>query len=261
MLDNKFAMRVFVTAFIISAFGDSSYAETVIIDRSDSSGATNIQSGPGSSANTGSIVIDGEVVSTGDSGVKGSGKQITEKRLLSSFRAVEVRAGAEVVLHLGQVPQAIIRADDNIAPLISMEVRGGTLVISAEKSFSTRQPVEIEIKAPQIASVTAEGSGDVAIDSINTSALDLTIAGSGDLDAEGQVGQLAAVVTGSGSLGLGDLKAQSVRITIDGSGDAVVSASDELIAEINGSGNITYLGQPKEIKKTINGAGEIVAGG
>jgi hypothetical protein len=48
-------------------------------------------------------------------------------------------------------------------------------------------------------------------------------------------------------------------VTVTGSGDAVVRAMDEIDANIIGSGNVRYAGNPAQVKRSVVGSGEISA--
>ena len=65
------------------------------------------------------------------------------------------------------------------------------------------------------------------------------------------------MVSGSGDLSLQKLQANHVNITINGSGDAGVWANQSIAAQVNGSGDIVYKGNPTEVDTKVNGAGDI----
>ncbi len=226
------------------------------------SDVTNIQIGPGSSATSGKIVIDGKVVGGGDGDVvEGSGKKATERRALDDFHELTVEIGADITLRAGAGPAVVIHADDNVVPLIVTQKRGDKLTLLASRSFSARQPVAIELSVPHITSVSLEGSGSLDMSGVAEDELVLNIEGSADVTARGRVDNLSAEINGTGDLHLGSLAAKSARVAIEGSGDAEVSVADSLVAEINGSGNIVYSGSPRKVKKEINGVGRIIPKG
>ena len=191
--------------------------------------------------------------------VEGSGKTATERRALDDFHELVVEIGADITLQAGAGPAAVIRADDNILPLITTEISGGKLTILASRPFSVRRSVAIEIAVPHITSISLGGSGSLEMNGIAEKQLVVNIEGSADVTARGRVDSLTAEINGTGDLKLGALAARDARIAIEGTGNAEVSVSDSLSAEINGSGDITYSGSPKKVSKEINGVGRIVA--
>jgi hypothetical protein len=55
-----------------------------------------------------------------------------------------------------------------------------------------------------------------------------------------------------------NLQADIVKIGIQGSGNVDVNSIDALTAEINGSGNIKYIGTPSKLNTRVRGSGTIV---
>lgn len=60
-----------------------------------------------------------------------------------------------------------------------------------------------------------------------------------------------------GDLKLAGLHTRYTSVSIGGSGNAEVFASERLDGDIDGSGNIRYAGNPKQIGRTVMGTGSI----
>ena len=86
----------------------------------------------------------------------------------------------------------------------------------------------------------------------------MSIAGAGDLQADGKTDNLKVDVRGSGNLKLGDLAAKTVDVDIKGSGKAEVAPQDSLNVDLAGSGTIYLRSEPKKIETSIHGSGHIV---
>ena len=54
-----------------------------------------------------------------------------------------------------------------------------------------------------------------------------------------------------------ELIANEVTVVINGSGSAEVNAVEMLEGEINGSGDILYIGKPENVHSSVNGSGSI----
>lgn len=104
--------------------------------------------------------------------------------------------------------------------------------------------------------IEVTGSGDVSLASLKAKAFAVSIRGSGDVSASGQVASQDIAIAGSGDYGGSDLQSQTTAIAIKGSGDAKVWAADALSVSIAGSGDVAYRGQPK-LSQAIAGSGEI----
>ena len=79
--------------------------------------------------------------------------------------------------------------------------------------------------------------------------------GSGSFTAEGRVDSLEFRIQGSGDANLENLRAREARILINGSGDASAHVIDTIIATVNGTGEIVYRGEPRNVTEDVNGTG------
>ena len=191
--------------------------------------------------------------------IDGSGRVVQQNRPVPSFQRVETVGSESVDVRFGPRPALVIIADDNILPLITTEVRGGTLKIGTRGSFRTRNTIRVQLTTPSLQGLKTFGSGDVRIHGANNERLELAIHGSSDLRATGRVSQLDVNVFGSGTARLEGLSAGAVDASVYGSGEAIVRASGDLEARVFGSGTVRYVGQPANIRRQNLGSGRIVA--
>jgi hypothetical protein len=191
------------------------------------------------------------------SAVQGSGVIRSEARDTGPFSGVQLRDSLDVEIVIGTPAQVTIEADDNLLPLIDTRVDDGRLIIESHGSYRMRHRGVVHIQTPALREVLLDGSGDVDIQNLDSDALKLVVAGSGDIRAGGRVARLDARIEGSGDLRLASLAASDARVRIDGSGDAEVRSAGLLDAVVNGSGDIVYHGQPAQIDRRVNGSGSI----
>jgi len=206
---------------------------------------------------TGKIVINGQTIS--GRVLDGSGKSSTEKRSVKPFKQIIINTAVDMKFTAGQENSLQISGDDNLLPLIETTVHQGVLTISSKRSFSTHNPVIVTASGPTIEKVNITASSDVQLYSVNSNELDLEITGSGDLFAQGQVHKLKIAVHGSGDLNLKALQAKKAKVKLTGSGDIELTATDKLIVDITGVGDVTYYGDPATVKKNISGMGDITS--
>lgn len=210
--------------------------------------------------------------------VEGSGRVIEEVRVLAPFAALVASGPIDVRLTRAAVERALVRADDNIAPMIETRVANGRLIVGLRPgaSFRTHSRLRVEVSFRELASVqvtgsgdvradrivapvvdvTIRGSGDVAIDALDAEAVAVSILGSGDFTVAGRATRLGAVIEGSGDLRAERLEARAVAVRIRGSGDARVHATESLQADLAGSGDLRYRGAPA-LGKKVAGTGEV----
>ena len=191
--------------------------------------------------------------------IQGSGNIISESRELNNFTSIILLGSIDVNIKTSESNNCVVVADDNLIPFIKTEVVNNNLQISINKNYSSIEGIEVNVNAPEYDEVSISGSGDINIIDFKNDNLSLNISGSGDITANGEVQTLIAKRSGSGDIISAELISKSATITINGSGDAKIWASDSIAAQINGSGDIEYSGNPINVKSKINGSGDIIS--
>ena len=215
--------------------------------------------------------------------VEGSGRAATKKWAVTGTTEVWFASVGDLVATAGDKDELRISADDNILPLLEVSIKDGvlTLGIKPGSSFRTKTPIKYQLtirkkltrfgvigsgNATIDGSVVAEnfdarvsGSGDLAVRKAKYKTIAVTVSGSGNATAEGTAGRLTAAVDGSGDVNASELKVTDADVRINGSGDATVWVTKSLIGMVNGSGNLTYKGNPGAVQAQANGSGAIRA--
>lgn len=209
---------------------------------------------------------------------KGSGKLISESRMVSNFDRIVLAVSGDVIIHQGEEESLSIKTDENIMAHIITEVKNKTLYLEHADNIRNINPtrliftlhlkklsgVEIsgsgDVMSKNIVSEDLElainGSGDMQFDSLKAKAVDVLISGSGDVELRGTAASQNIKIHGSGDFTGGDLRGETVNVRINGSGDAVVWATEELNVHNSGSSSVEYYGNPN-VEFTNNGSGDI----
>jgi hypothetical protein len=163
-----------------------------------------------------------------------------------------------------------------------VEVRNGKLLVHSERqrgffhfgSWHGRGTVAVTVTVPQLRGATIAGSGDIrlaleaqrislAVDGSGDTELSVTADtvtadnhGSGEIAISGETRELDVNLSGSGDFNGFELEAQNARVGVNGSGDANVYVTGELTGSTNGSGDITYDGNPQNVSISENGSGD-----
>jgi putative autotransporter adhesin-like protein len=210
--------------------------------------------------------------------VRGSGKVITESREVSGFDEVLLSGSGSLNIEQTGTESLTIEGEDNIIELIETEVTGGKLTMGVRNGagISPTRPLQFNLTVKDIKAVTLSGSGDVmspkleaddlaleisgsgemSLDQIAVESLEALISGSGELTVAGTASRQDVRISGSGNYRGADLKSEEARVRVGGSGSAEVDASDTLNAEISGSGDIIYIGDPN-VTQNVNGSGKV----
>jgi hypothetical protein len=143
---------------------------------------------------------------------------------VTDFDRVQIDGPYEVSLTTGQPSSVVANGGREQIERLSIEVRGGVLRIRPNRtSWSGGQtggePVTIEISTRDLKSATLLGSGRLMIDQLKGLRVDISLAGSGHISAANvETDNLVADIIGSGRISLAG-KTKALRANIQGAGD------------------------------------------
>lgn len=210
----------------------------------------------------------------------GNGDVLVEERELRDFDAVHNTTSLDVEITLGDGDGVRVVCDSNLLDDIEAFVDGGVLWIDAEPR-PRLQPrgdcrVEVDIRhlrvldnsgsghvqvigeAAELAAIHLDGSGEITVDELTASAVDIRSASSGRLFLAGSVRDVTLLSSGSGEVQARELLAESVMAHSRGSAPVELHASESLTAELDGSGDVHVWGEPGERETHLNGSGQVV---
>jgi len=209
----------------------------------------------------------------------GSGVIVKESRTVSGFDRFEFETSGNVYLSQGDKESIAIETDDNIINHVKTDIQNGVLNISTDKSISPKKfnvyltmkniygctlsgsgniNAQTQILTPKI-DLQLEGSGSINLPNLLAKESGLLISGSGNITVKGNGDTKLVQIDGSGNIDAFEFESQVCKAVINGSGNAAVNAKTSLDAQINGSGDITYRGNPKVVKRHVSGSGSIRA--
>ena len=219
--------------------------------------------------------------------VKGNGNMVTIERSTADYDRIAVAGWFDVELVSGTEGQLTLRGEENLLEYIKTEVNDNKLTIKVKNGVNLKPSswgngggIKVTVPIEEVESVNLSGSGDIVgstvikTDNFSTKLsgsgdvsleieaeiVEATLSGSGDINLSGNTGELEVRVSGSGDVKAFELIANKVEATISGSADVKVTANEELIARVSGSGDIRYKGDPKKIDSKASGSGEISKG-
>jgi hypothetical protein len=222
------------------------------------------------------------LVGTGNAFAKANNE--TEDRHLSGFHAVNVAGSFDVYIVQGGKESVRVDAPADVIHHIITDVKNGTLNIYTKDHMSWgnifgggHKKIVVYVSIKDVTGISLTGSGDVYFkEGINANSLKLGLTGSGDVTGRVNVKNLESSVTGSGDIkvsghadnsrvsvtGSGDYSGRDLATVntsarVGGSGDVGVNVSGSLDASVTGSGDIHYTGNPKNIRKSKTGSGDI----
>jgi hypothetical protein len=212
--------------------------------------------------------------------VNGEGSPVDEERATNAFESFHLDCSADVVIHqigLEDHAHVVVHAQENLLPFIITHVEGDKLVIDIEGCINATEEIEIEVFAPPLSKISNDGSGDInSSETLHSEELEISNDGSGDIEVDfngselsidndgsgdfeiaGVVDNLEIRNDGSGDIDTKDLEANEVEVVSHGSGSISVHVKDDLDIKLSGSGDVSYEGDPQNIKQQNTGSGEV----
>ena len=213
--------------------------------------------------------------------INGNGSIARETRSFTEYDIIHVQGNLDIELIAGKEGEIEIEAEENLIEHVKTIVSGNELNIRIAKGYSLKpsimKSIIITVPFKDLNEVTLSGSGDInctdyiKADKFNTSisgsgdinlsvqatSINASVAGSGDLTLNGSSNLLIAELAGSGDISAYELKAVNAEASVAGSGDIKLTVAKDFVANIAGSGDISYQGNPTNIDKHIAGSGNI----
>ncbi|GAB6008519.1 head GIN domain-containing protein [Dysgonomonas reticulitermitis] len=209
--------------------------------------------------------------------VRGSGTLVSNEVSIPDYKGIDFGGGATMVYEQKPgSPYLRIETDDNIYPLLRVEVRDGTLYIGSSENinptkfniYTNSSTLEYlgasgSIKAilkgkleTSFLDIDVSGSGNITAEELICGTLRTKVSGSGDFFVTGKASSVDSRISGSGKVMATELIADTVSCSVSGSGDFFVTAQKYLNVSISGSGSVKYKGNP-QIDQSISGSGRI----
>lgn len=202
-----------------------------------------------------------------------------------------------LTLRQGAVASMTVRGEQRLLRNVETLQNGDTLNIGLTGMvLHHRQPLEVVLVLPSLATLRISGSGDSEVNGFNGEAVtvlqegtgslkfngrykqvnatlrglgdmemnggasdqvELAMIGSGDMTVVGSAKEFRVTQTGSGDLDAAHMAAENAVVVLHGSGDAVVQARKSVHITLHGSGDVTVHGNPSERVSEKSGTGDI----
>ncbi len=201
---------------------------------------------------------------------------IKEKRSVGPFSKIRIRSFAHIEIVQADEESVVIEALPVSQNLIKAEVAGDILLLSYKwQAYLWPRRFNAYLKVKNLEGIYFEGAGDVKTELINADKIQISISGSGKVDAKFEISDLDASIAGSGSILIaGKTEKESIRISgsgsfnaegfkaaectinISGSGSVKVDVEKKLDVMVSGAGSVAYKGNP-QINQQIMGSGKV----
>ncbi len=198
--------------------------------------------------------------STSETPVVGSGVSSNQTLALKqNIQRISADVPVTFIYDPKQGNQITVTADDNVQALIKISTDQGNLKIAQlPKSLQSKTPIQVTWGGTAPDAIDVAGSAKVILRQFKADLLTANIAGSGEIDADGQTKNLNLSISGSGSFVAPQLISEKATIQLTGSGNIVTQVTQEVSGNISGSGAVTISGHPKGQNLSKNGSAQVV---
>ncbi|MGA9658575.1 MAG: DUF2807 domain-containing protein [Asticcacaulis sp.] len=202
-----------------------------------------------------------------------SDTQTTKTLIWDGSDTLSVNVPANVTFTQGDVPSVVITGPQFVIDGVLIENGRLSMRKGFDKSVTTAfnakwdktgfnmqtydGTIDITIIAPKVSHFNLNGSGDLSVQAYDQPTMDVSLAGSGDIRANGHTQSLKLNIAGSGDADLSDVQATDADIGIAGSGNASVHATGKVKADIAGSGDVNLKGKPASLDSSVIGSGNV----
>jgi putative autotransporter adhesin-like protein len=190
------------------------------------------------------------------SGLKGSGKRVTEKRQVGSFTAISTEGAFNIEVVCQKDASVEVEGDDNVLSLVSADVRNNVLRLSNSGNYSVSEPVRFKITVPNLESILVKGAGKIEITALNNDKFQISSEGAPIINASGSTKMIGIDTSGAGKIDTHNLRATQAIVDSKGVSKVDLGISDKLDVTVSGPSSVTYRGDPV-VNKTIHGPGKV----
>lgn len=212
--------------------------------------------------------------------IEGTGSATDERRATANFSSIEANTTYEVVLHqlpAGESAYVVVKAQENLLPLIITDVSKNTLTLSTDGCVKATSPIMVDVFTPNYTSISSRGTGNIngnegiraeklAIDNRGTgnvevvtkgSSVEIRNSGTGNVTVEGDTKTLTVDNRGTGNIDARKLRSNDAKVDSRGTGNVFIQVHASLDIKLSGTGDVEYEGNPQDIKQSNKGTGKI----
>ena len=168
---------------------------------------------------------------------------------------VQLEIPADVHYKRGEGDKLVITGDAALLPLVRLDHKGRIRFTCRVRHSDN---LTVTLPGREFKSYSVKGSGDVTLEGIDQSHLEINVAGHSNLIASGKADSLEYNLAGAGDAKLGGLDVGHAELNVAGHGDTEVNVRDSLEVNIAGHGDVRLVTEPRHLETNIFGSGEIV---
>jgi hypothetical protein len=188
-----------------------------------------------------------------------SSPRTAEVRKVGPFDGITASSSFEVVVTKDEAPLTV-SAEKDLLPLISTEVKDGTLVVKWTKPVNTNSDVVVSVGAPQLRRLTLSGAASGTVTGTGAGPFQLKLSGASKANISGESESLVAALDGASSADVRLEKLQSSEVAASGASRlTLVGSGKSLDAELSGGSEVDAAGPFEMVTVDVSGASRLKA--
>ena len=179
------------------------------------------------------------------------GKHDTEVRISApAVHALRASSAGDILLMNGLQCEEEVSLEASSAG----DIKGGNILCKALETEASSSG-DIELESVECTSLITEASsaGDISINHVKAETVSVEASSSGDVSMAGVCRSAKFESSSAGDIEADELKAEHVIAKASSSGDVTCHATESLEVSISSAGNVSYRGNPKQIKSHPKG--------
>jgi len=209
--------------------------------------------------------------------VKGNGNVTEETREVREFDQIKVSRGMNVYITQGSPAKVVVIADNNLHEIITTEVNGSVLKISADENIRWAKEKKVMVTVEKLYGVeTTSGSNvwsknqimteHIELDAnsganqtmeINAKYLNAHCSSGANIRLSGLAKEAELEASSGANLKGEDLKVDQCKMSASSGGNTSSTVVEKLEAKASSGGNVVYLGEPSSIEINKSSGGNI----
>ena len=184
-------------------------------------------------------------------GINIKGKHDTEVRISApAVRALRASSSGDIFLMNGLQCEEEV----SLSASSSGDIKGGNILCKAlETEASSSGDIELENVECTSLITEASSAGDISINDVKAETVNVQASSSGDVSMAGVCRSAKFESSSAGDIEADELKAEHVIAKASSAGDITCHATESLEVSISSAGNVSYKGDPKQIKSHPKG--------
>ena len=179
------------------------------------------------------------------------GKHDTEVRIAApAVHALQASSSGDILLMNGLQCEEEV----SLSASSSGDIKGGNILCKAlETEASSSGDIELENVECTSLMTEASSAGDISINDVKAETVNVQASSSGDVSLAGVCRSAKFESSSAGDIEADGLKAEHVIAKASSAGDITCHATESLEVSISSAGNVSYKGDPKQIKSHPKG--------